>query len=66
MATATGPDPAPWYAAYPAPERAAAAISRADVLQMLRTEQTDAGRDLVLVDVRRNDFEVMHGPLQSI
>src|SRR3569833_4055804 len=35
-----GSAPAPWYAQYPAPQRTAAAVSRADVLQMLRDEGT--------------------------
>jgi len=51
------PSTAPWWAAYPEPQSKPARISREEVLQMLKT--TPLGkRDFILVDVRRNDFEV--------
>jgi arsenical-resistance protein 2 len=48
----------PWHAAFPAPKIAAASISRDDILQWLQGQEHVAGRDFVLVDVRRADFEV--------
>ena len=52
--------PAPWHAAYPAPKAEASAISREDVLSMLRSGESVAGKTFVLVDLRRNDHEVGH------
>jgi arsenical-resistance protein 2 len=49
--------PAPWYAAYPAPKSEVVTISREEVLQLLKTTPLE-GRDFVLIDLRRNDFEV--------
>lgn len=49
--------PAPWYAAYPAPKSEATTISREEVLAMLKATPL-GNRDFVLVDLRRNDFEV--------
>ncbi|KAL2210150.1 Rhodanese-like protein [Sarocladium strictum] len=48
---------APWHAKYPAPKYAPGEISREEVLAMLKDPSQVAGRDFVLVDVRRNDFE---------
>lgn len=50
----------PWHAAFPAPKTAAASVSRVDVLQWLQGQERVAGRDFVLVDVRRVDFEVSY------
>ncbi|QKX55850.1 uncharacterized protein TRUGW13939_02949 [Talaromyces rugulosus] len=47
----------PWHAAFPAPKITAASISRDDILQWLQGQEHVAGRDFVLVDVRRTDFE---------
>ena len=55
---AGGSAPGPWYASYPAPKSEAAGVSREDVLHMLRDEGDSAGRDFILVDLRRNDHEV--------
>lgn len=49
--------PAPWYAAYPAPKCTVGSLPREDLLQWLRTGKV-GGKDFVLVDVRRADFEV--------
>ena len=62
MATAESTNPsdapaAPWYAAYPAPKSEAATVSREEVLAMLKVSPLGS-RDFVLVDLRRNDFEV--------
>ncbi|KAL4892741.1 Rhodanese-like domain-containing protein [Aspergillus ambiguus] len=46
----------PWHAAFPAPRNTAASITREEVLQWMR-EGKQAGKDYVLVDLRRNDFE---------
>jgi arsenical-resistance protein 2 len=50
--------PAPWYNAYPAVKAAAPTITRAEVLDLLRNAKSVAGKDFVLVDLRRNDHEV--------
>lgn len=48
---------APWHAAFPAPKSVAPSISREEFLQWIR-EGKQAGKDFVLVDLRRNDYEV--------
>lgn len=50
-------NPPPWHAAYPAPQSTAQALPRTELLQWIR-EGKQAGKDFVLVDVRRTDFEV--------
>ena len=55
--SAAAPATAPWYAAYPAPKSEIATIPREEVLAMLKATPVDK-RDFVLVDLRRNDFEV--------
>ncbi|KAI1421566.1 Rhodanese-like domain-containing protein [Xylaria sp. FL1777] len=46
----------PWHAAFPAPKTAKpASLTREEVLAKLRA--ADTGRDFILVDVRRNDYE---------
>jgi len=58
MSTAdSAPAPAPWYAAYPAPKSEVVTISRDVVLEMLKSTPVEK-RDFILVDLRRNDFEV--------
>lgn len=46
----------PWHAAYPEPRSKPASISRGEVLDLLKSGAGKA--DLVLVDLRRTDFEV--------
>ncbi|KAJ5182221.1 hypothetical protein N7449_012368 [Penicillium cf. viridicatum] len=46
----------PWHAAYPAPRGAAPSISREELLQWIR-EGKQAGKDFLLVDLRRTDYE---------
>lgn len=55
----TETEAAPWYAAYPEPQSDLMNISRAEVLEMLKgsTGET-AGKDFVLVDLRRDDCKV--------
>lgn len=48
----------PWHAAYPAPRNVAPSLSREELIQWLRDDGKRVGRDFVLVDLRRNDFEV--------
>jgi len=50
--------PPPWHAAYPAPKTEAPSITRDAVLEMLRNGRNAAGKDFVLVDLRRADHEV--------
>ena len=47
----------PWHAAYPAPKTIASAISRETLLSWM-LEGKVAGKDFVLVDLRRTDYEV--------
>lgn len=56
QASATAPPP--WHAAYPAPKKEAPSITRGAVLEMLRDSENIAGKDFVLVDLRRSDHEV--------
>ena len=55
--SAAAPASSPWYAAYPAPKSEVVTITREEVLAMLKATPVDK-RDFVLVDLRRNDFEV--------
>lgn len=49
----------PWHAAYPAPRNTEPGkITREELLELLKTNGKVAGRDFVLVDLRRNDYEV--------
>ena len=47
----------PWYAAYPAPTVAASVITRETVMSWMRAGRLP-GKDFVLVDLRRADYEV--------
>jgi arsenical-resistance protein 2 len=51
------PREVPWHAAYPAPKSVAASLPRHKLLQWFH-DGKKAGKDFVLVDVRRTDFEV--------
>ncbi|CAH0027530.1 unnamed protein product [Clonostachys rhizophaga] len=51
--------PAPWHAAYPSPRnKTPAAMMRQDMLDMIKNSNNIAGRNYVLVDLRRTDHEV--------
>ena len=59
MAADNSKSPPPWHAAYPAPRNAnVATIDREAVLQMLKL-RSSTQEDFVLIDVRRNDHEVI-------
>jgi hypothetical protein len=47
----------PWYAPLPSPETAARSIPRSHLLSWLKKGK-EAGKDFVLVDLRRTDHEV--------
>ncbi|KAJ5767163.1 uncharacterized protein N7511_004779 [Penicillium nucicola] len=47
---------APWHAAFPAPKTVAPSLSREEFLQWIQ-EGKEAGKDFVLVDLRRTDYE---------
>jgi arsenical-resistance protein 2 len=49
----------PWHAAFPAPRGVAPSISREELLQWIRGDK-QAGKDFVLIDLRRADYEVWH------
>jgi arsenical-resistance protein 2 len=54
-------EPAPWHAAYPNPRSTPETISRSEVLERLKRGELP-GRDILLVDLRRNDHEVRRIP----
>ena len=47
----------PWHTAYPTPRSLAGTICRLELLQWFK-EGKEIGKDFVLVDLRRTDFEV--------
>jgi arsenical-resistance protein 2 len=47
----------PWHAAYPPPKTTAPAITHETLLSWM-VEGKEAGKDFVLVDLRRTDHEV--------
>lgn len=49
--------PKPWYSAYPAQRNTASWIAKETLLAWMEKGKV-AGKDFVLVDLRRNDFEV--------
>lgn len=53
---ATVADPTPWHASYPQPQSTPGSISARDLLELQKT--ATAGKDYLLVDLRRNDHEV--------
>ncbi|CAN9164047.1 unnamed protein product [Alternaria alternata] len=59
MATAnSASSSAPWHAAYPAPRNSQPeGIRRENVLEMMKHGEKKAGKNYVLVDLRRNDHE---------
>lgn len=50
-------DTAPWHAKFPAPRSEASHLSREELLQWIRADK-QAGKDFLLVDLRRTDYEV--------
>jgi arsenical-resistance protein 2 len=54
-----GEVPKPWYAAYPVQRSAAATVTREALLSWMEKGKV-AGKDFVLVDLRRTDFEVRY------
>ncbi len=58
MASTEGPaETPPWHARYPEPKLEAGGITREQVLALLRDSDNVAGKDFVLVDLRRNDHK---------
>ncbi|KAL8928222.1 MAG: hypothetical protein Q9208_001932 [Pyrenodesmia sp. 3 TL-2023] len=59
-ATATAPsEPPPWHAGYPPPQcKTPASITPTQLLQALKDGRKKPGVDFLLVDLRRNDFEM--------
>lgn len=47
----------PWHAAYPAPKIVASSISCPELLGWMK-EGKKVGKDYILIDLRRTDFEV--------
>lgn len=53
----------PWHAAYPTPRNAQPGnLTREELIKMIKGSNRVAGRDFVLVDLRRNDHEVRSPP----
>jgi arsenical-resistance protein 2 len=51
----------PWYAAYPAlRNQGPARMPRSELLEMIRIGKNIAGKDFILIDLRRNDYEVRY------
>lgn len=48
----------PWHATYPEPASTAIFLPQATVLGWMESSEKIAGRDFVLVDLRRSDHEV--------
>jgi hypothetical protein len=49
----------PWHAVYPPPlNKSPAAMTRLEVLEMMKDGNNVAGKDYVLIDLRRTDHEV--------
>jgi hypothetical protein len=57
-APAAAAEEVPWHAAYPSPRNVAPSLSRQELLQWFHDDKRVVGKDFVLVDVRRVDFEV--------
>ena len=58
----------PWHANFPTPKSELRSLSPDEVASMMQDEQKVAGRDYVVVDVRRTDFAVpilIHRPPSS-
>jgi arsenical-resistance protein 2 len=65
MSVSTAPPPdqpqSSWTDAFPAPRSSPGGISNEELAQIVKTKQ--AGKDYLVVDVRRTDFEVRHGQI---
>lgn len=59
------PKEVPWHAIYPTPKCVVPSLPRHELLQWFR-DGKKAGKDFVLVDVRRTDFEVCKGYLLTL
>jgi hypothetical protein len=57
MAANTEDPPKPWYTAYPTPQITASSVTRETLLSWMKDGKR-AGKDFVLVDLRRTDYEV--------
>ncbi|CAK7207019.1 hypothetical protein SEUCBS139899_009827 [Sporothrix eucalyptigena] len=54
--TQDGQPDAPWHAAYPDPKSDVVFISREEILALINDSAHVAGKDYILVDLRRNDY----------
>lgn len=61
MASVNAPE-VPWHAAFPSPKRQEPeTMTRAEVLKMMKEDESVAGKDQLLVDLRRTDHQVCYG-----
>jgi hypothetical protein len=51
-------DNVPWYNNFPDPRSMPRSMTDAEVSALVRDPEKHAGRDYIIVDVRRTDFEV--------
>lgn len=54
--TTSVPKEAPWHAAFPAPKSSPEPVSKEELLAWLK-DGKEGGKDFVLVDLRRTDYE---------
>ncbi|KAF5618611.1 oxidoreductase [Fusarium sp. NRRL 52700] len=56
----------PWHAAYPLPlNKTPVAMTRQAALEMMKDSENIAGKDYVLIDLRRTDHELTHSAIQG-
>lgn len=51
---------APWHAIFPNPQSTPQTIAPEDLAALLRENSAGVGKDFLVIDVRRTDFEVSH------
>ena len=49
----------PWYNNFPSPRSTVLSMTHLDVAELLTSPLKEAGKDFLIVDVRRTDFEVI-------
>lgn len=60
MASMNAPE-VPWHAAFPSPKRQEPeTMTRGEVLKMMKDDGSVAGKDYLLVDLRRTDHQVCY------
>ena len=52
----------PWYSNFPDPRSKPRSMTDEQVATLVKDPEKRVGRDYIIVDVRRTDFEVAHSP----